>query len=116
MVTEHARFQLEASKQGRMHRLDVTVFERAERGQRHCFAETQTSDPAHQVIQFIVRDAPDLDGVIRQLIAQVRHRGFTPGPVRVRQGEGPWQAWTVVDATLPAPSRGSADSRPRHAH
>lgn len=96
MINEHARFQLEASKLGRDHVFQVTVFEKEERRRKRYFAETQCSDPLHLVIQFIIRDAPDFDGLLQRFVGQLQHRGFEPRRMRVRSAEGKWQAWGAV--------------------
>ena len=58
------RFQLEASKLGRTIVFQVTVFERKDRGKTRLFAETECSDALQHLIQFVIRDAPDVDGVV----------------------------------------------------
>lgn len=96
MITEHARFQLEAQKLGRDHVFQVTVFEREERRRKRYFAETQCSDPFHLVIQFIIRDAPDFDGLLQRFVGQLEHRGFEPRRMRLCTPTGKWQAWGNV--------------------
>ena len=96
MITEHARFQLEASKLGRAHVFQVTVFEKEERRRKRYFAETQCSDPFHLVIQFIIHDAPDFDGLLRRFVGQLEHRGFEPRRLRLCTPTGKWQAWGEV--------------------
>ena len=68
------RFQLEASKLGRTVVFQVTVFERKDRGKTRLFAETECSDPLQHLIQFVIRDAPDVDGIIDRFVAQLVHR------------------------------------------
>lgn len=96
MINEHARFQLEASKLGRDHVFQVTVFEKEERRRKRYFAETQCSDPFHLVIQFIIRDAPDFDGLLQRFVGQLQHRGFEPRRMRLCTPTGKWQAWGEV--------------------
>lgn len=98
-IREHSRFQLEASKLGRDVVFQVTVFERKERNTSRLFAETQCSDPLQYIIQFIIRDAPDLDGVIERFTSQLVHRGFTPVQYRINNGNGTWGAWSALDAS-----------------
>jgi hypothetical protein len=93
-IQEFNRFQLEASKLGRNVVFQVTVFEKKERNKSRLFAETQCYDPLQYLIQFVIRDAPDLDGVIVRFKAQLEHRGFTPLQYRVRDNER-WGGWTV---------------------
>ncbi len=95
VITEHSRFQLEASKLGREVMFQVTVFEKEERRRKKLFAETQCSDPFHLVIQFIIREAPDFDGLLQRFVKQLEHRGFIPARMRMRNG-GKWDAWTPV--------------------
>ncbi len=96
MISEHARFQLEANKLGRDHVFQVTVFEKEERRRKRYFAETQCSDPFHLVIQFIIRDAPDFDGLLQRFVGQLEHRGFEPRRMRLCTPAGKWQAWGAV--------------------
>ncbi len=96
MINEHARFQLEASKLGRDHVFQVTVFEKEERRRKRYFAETQCSDPFHLVIQFIIRDAPDFDALLGRFVGQLEHRGFEPRRIRLCTPTGKWQAWGPV--------------------
>lgn len=95
MITEHSRFQLEASKLGRDLVFQVTVFEKEERRRKKLFAETQCSDPFHLVIQFIIREAPDFDTLLQRFVAQLEHRGFSPIRMRMRQ-DGRWKDWQPV--------------------
>ncbi len=95
MITEHSRFQLEASKLGRDLVFQVTVFEKEERRRKKLFAETQCSDPFHLVIQFIIREAPDFETLLQRFVAQLEHRGFQPIRMRTRN-EGRWQDWQTV--------------------
>lgn len=103
MITEHCRFQLEASKLGRDVVFQVTVFQKEERRRAKLFAATQCSDPFHFLIQFIIREAPDFDTLLGRFVAQLDHRGFEPMRMRMR-GEGKWESWT------PVPRVGSADT------
>ena len=96
MISEHARFQLEASKLGRDHVFQVTVFEAEERRRKRYFAETQCSDPFHLVIQFIIRDAPDFDALLQRFVGQLEHRGFEPRRMRLCAPTGKWQPWGPV--------------------
>ena len=96
MINEHARFQLEASKLGRDHVFQVTVFEKEERRRKRYFAETQCSDPFHLVIQFIIRDAPDFASLVQRFVGQLQHRGFEPRRMRLCTPMGKWQAWGAV--------------------
>ncbi len=89
----HSRFQLEASKLGRSVVFQVTVYERKERNKRRLYAETQCYDALQHMIQFIIRDASDVGGVIERFRGQLEHRGFTPICYRTREGEGPWSSW-----------------------
>jgi hypothetical protein len=96
MINEHARFQLEASKLGRDHVFQVTVFEKEERRRKRYFAETQCSDPFHLVIQFIIRDAPDFANLVQRFVGQLQHRGFEPRRMRLSTPAGKWQPWGAV--------------------
>ena len=90
----HNRFQLEANKLGRTVVFQVTVFEQKERNKTRLFAETQCSDPLQHLIQFIVRDAPDMGAILDGFIAQLVHRGFRPQRHRLRVEEkGKWDEW-----------------------
>jgi hypothetical protein len=123
VITEHSRFQLEATKLGRDLVFQVTVFEREERKRRKLFAETQCSDPFHLVIQFIIREAPDFDTLLQRFVKQLEHRGLAPIRMRMRS-EGRWDPWTpvpyvagqVVTAAPPPPpietSEEKASARP----
>lgn len=92
------RFQLEATKLGRSVVFQVTVFEKKERSKTRLFAETQCSDPLQYIIQFVIRDAPDLDTVIDRFKGQLVHRGFTPLQYRVKNGErGTWGKWERIE-------------------
>ena len=77
----------------------VTVFEKKERAKTRLYAETQCSDPLQYVIQFVIRDAPDLDAVLERFQTQLVHRGFTPLQYRVRDGDkGTWGRWQALDS------------------
>jgi hypothetical protein len=105
VITEHARFQLEASKLGRDLVFQVTVFEKEERKRKKLFAETQCSDPFHLVIQFIIREATDFDNLLQRFVTQLEHRGYSPARMRMRQS-GKWQDWTPVPFVSPAIAAG----------
>lgn len=95
VITEHSRFQLEASKLSRDVVFQVTVFQKEERRRKRLFAATQCSDPFHFLIQFIIREAPDFDTLLARFVSQLQHRGFEPNRIRMRQG-GRWASWTPV--------------------
>ncbi len=103
MITEHSRFQLEASKLGRDVVFQVTVFQKEERRRRRLFAATQCSDPFHFLIQFIIREAPDFDTLLSRFVGQLEHRGFEALRMRMR-GDGKWEPW------MPVPRFGGADT------
>jgi len=103
LITEHSRFQLEASKLGREVVFQVTVFQKEERRRKRLFAATQCSDPFHFLIQFIIREAPDFDGLLQRFIRQLEHRGFEPARMRMRSA-GKWEKW------LPVPRLPEGDS------
>lgn len=108
MITEHSRFQLEASKLGRDLVFQVTVFEKEERKRKKLFAETQCSDPFHLVIQFIIREAVDFDSLLQRFVKQLEHRGYAPARMRMRGGDGgKWQDWTPVPYVSPLPTMAS---------
>ncbi len=109
MISEHSRFQLEASKLGRDLIFQVTVFEREERKRKKLFAETQCSDPFHLVIQFIIREAPDFDTLLQRFVRQLEHRGFAPTRMRMREN-GKWKEWQAVPYVSNGPI--SAQSEP----
>lgn len=92
VITEHSRFQLEASKLSRDVVFQVTVFQKEERRRKRLFAATQCSDPFHFLIQFIIREAPDFDTLLTRFVRQLEHRGFEPIRLRMREDErwGPW--------------------------
>lgn len=95
------RFQLEASKLGRTVVFQVTVFERKDRGKTRLFAETECSDPLQHLIQFVIRDAPDVDGIIDRFVAQLVHRGFKPLRHRGRnEGAQTWDEWEQIEVVL----------------
>jgi hypothetical protein len=95
------RFQLEATKLGRTVTFQVTVFERKERGKSRLFAETQCSDPLQHLIQFVIRDAPDMDGIIDRFVAQLVHRGFRPVRHRARQeAVKKWDDWQDIEVVV----------------
>jgi hypothetical protein len=103
VITEHCRFQLEASKLGREVVFQVTVFQKEERRRTRLFAATQCSDPFHFLIQFIIREAPDFQTLLARFVHQLEHRGFEPERMRMR-GAGKWEPWT------PVPRHGGADT------
>jgi hypothetical protein len=96
-IREFSRFQLEAAKLGRNVIFQVTVFEKAERNKRRLYAETQCYDPLQYIIQFVIRDAPDMDGVIERFRAQLNHRGFTPLCYRLKTDTGSWGSWATLE-------------------
>lgn len=95
-IREFNRFQLEATKLGRNVVFQVTVFEKKERNKSRLYAETQCYDPLQHMIQFVIRDASDLDNVIEMFAKQLLHRGFVPVKFRVKNGDGSWDAWAPV--------------------
>ncbi len=94
-IEEHSRFQLEATKLGRNVVFQVTVFRRVDSKNKKLFAETQCSDPLHYIIQFVLRDAEDVDGILAKFRSQLLHRGFTPLRYRLRVGQI-WQEWSGI--------------------
>ncbi len=108
MITEHSRFQLEASKLGRDLTFQVTVFEKEERKRKKLFAETQCSDPFHLIIQFIIREAPDFDTLLTRFVQQLEHRGFVPNRMRMRVG-GKWDTWVPVPGVGSEPIEADPD-------
>ncbi len=98
-IREFNRFQLEATKLGRSVIFQVTVFERKERSKSRLYAETQCYDPLQYIIQFVIRDAPDMDGVIESFTAQLNHRGFTPLCYRLKNDNGTWAGWSNLDVS-----------------
>jgi hypothetical protein len=97
-IKEHARFQLEATKLGRMVIFQVTVYSKKVRRKERLFAETQCSDPYHFIIQFVIKDANSTEEIIQRFMAQLRHRAFLP--LRFRHNtNGRWDHW------LPAPKQ-----------
>ena len=98
VITEHCRFQLEASKLGRDVVFQVTVFCKEERRRKRLFAATQCSDPFHFLIQFIIREAPDFETLLHRFVHQLDHRGFEPIRMRIRE-EGRWSDWGQVPAS-----------------
>lgn len=95
-IREFKRFQLEATKLGRNVVFQVTVFERKERNRSRLYAETQCYDPLHHIIQFVIRDAADLESVIEMFAKQLLHRGFVPVRFRIKHEDGSWEAWESV--------------------
>ncbi len=91
------RFQLEATKLGRNVVFQVTVFEKKERSKTRLYAETQCSDPLQYIIQFVIRDAPDMDGVLDRFQSQLTHRGFTPLQYRTKGAMGTWTGWIELE-------------------
>ena len=98
-IREFNRFQLEATKLGRSVIFQVTVFERKERSKSRLYAETQCYDPLQDIIQFVIRDAPDMEGVIESFTAQLNHRGFTPLCYRLKNDNGTWAGWSNLDVS-----------------
>ena len=109
VIREFKRFQLEATKLGRVVVFQMTVFEKTERNRRKLFAETQCSDPLHFVIQFIIREAPTFEVLLAKFVQQLLHRGFTPVKYRVR-GDDKWQTWLPIE--LDEPIETQRQSRP----
>ena len=107
VITEHCRFQLEASKLGRDVVFQVTVFCKEERRRKRLFAATQCSDPFHFLIQFIIREAPDFETLLHRFVHQLDHRGFEPIRMRIRE-EGKWSDLGQV----PASGNPDAGTRP----
>jgi len=101
VIKEYNRFQLEASKLGRNVVFQVTVFEKTERNRTKLFAETQCSDPLHFIIQFVIREAKDFDGLLTKFLQQLTHRGFTPIKYRIRDGQK-WQEWLSISGVTAA--------------
>ena len=106
MMQEHSRFQLEATKLGRTVVFQVTVFSRNDRQRPRLYAETQCTDPLHFLLQFIVRDAPDFDTLLRKFLAELLHRGFEPVRYRLREDRtwGEWQPVPPADLSPMPPS------------
>lgn len=94
-IEEHSRFQLEATKLGRNIVFQVTVFQRVDSKNKRLFAETQCSDPLHYIIQFVLRDAEDVDEILGKFRRQLLHRGFTPLRYRLRDGQV-WREWQGI--------------------
>lgn len=92
------RFQYEATKLGRTVIFQVTVYEKKERNKARLYAETQCYDPLQYLIQFVIRDAPDLEAVIERFTQQLVHRGFDPLQYRVKNESGIWGAWSHIEA------------------
>jgi hypothetical protein len=97
-ITLYQRFQYEATKLGRSVIFQVTVFERKERNKARLYAETQCYDPLQYLIQFVIRDAPDLEAVIDRFTQQLVHRGFDPLQFRVKNENGTWGEWSHIEA------------------
>lgn len=99
-IREHSRLQLEATKLGRNVVFQVTVFERKDRSKSRLYAETQCYDPLQHMIQFVIRDAADIDAVIDMFARQLLHRGFVPVKYRLKNASGSWDAWNQVPESL----------------
>ena len=97
-IKHFKRFQYEATKLGRTVVFQVTVFEKKERNKARLYAETQCYDPLQFLIQFVIRDAPDLDTVIERFTQQLIHRGFSPLQFRVKNDNGSWGTWAHIEA------------------
>ena len=97
-IKHFKRFQYEATKLGRTVVFQVTVFEKKERNKARLYAETQCYDPLQFLIQFVIRDAPDLDTVIERFTQQLIHRGFSPLQFRVKNDNGSWGTWSHIEA------------------
>ena len=98
MLKVHSRFQLEAVKLGRTVVFQVTVFERVTKNKRSLYAETQCSDPIHFILQFIVRDAPDMDTLLQRFIEELEFRGFEAVRYRLREDKK-WGEWRSLLGT-----------------
>jgi hypothetical protein len=96
MVTEHSRFQLEATKLERTVVFQVTAVARTDRGRTRLSAETQCSDPQNFLLQFIVRDATDFDDLLARFRQALDHRGFVPVRYRLREENGAWSDWIAL--------------------
>jgi hypothetical protein len=99
-IREHSRLQLEATKLGRNVVFQVTVFERKDRSKSRLYAETQCYDALQHMIQFVIRDAADIDSVIDMFARQLLHRGFVPVKYRLKSATGSWDAWVQVPDSL----------------
>ncbi len=99
-IREHSRLQLEATKLGRNVVFQLTIFERKDRPKSRLYAETQCYDPLQHIIQFVIRDAPDLDTVIDMFARQLLHRGFVPLKYRLRSDNGSWDAWVPMPESV----------------
>jgi hypothetical protein len=111
VLSEHGRFQLEATKLGRVTVFQVTVLEKRERRGTRLFAETQCSDPYNFLIQFVIRDAADFDEVLDKFKQQLVYRGFFPVRYRFRlKGEDAqhdkWGEWIAIDIDVDKDLRG----------
>lgn len=96
-IREHSRLQLEATKLGRNVVFQVTIFERKDRPKSRLYAETQCDDPLQHIIQFVIRDAPDVATVVEMFTHQLLYRGFVPLRYRLRTENGGWEAWRPMD-------------------
>jgi hypothetical protein len=110
VIKEYNRFQLEASKLGRNVVFQMTVFEKTERNRTKLFAETQCSDPLHFIIQFVIREAKDFDGLLNKFLQQLTHRGFTPIKYRIRDGQK-WQEWLPISGVTAAVPKQAAQRK-----
>lgn len=102
MIREHSRFQLEATKLGRIVVFQVTVFERQDKMRTRLFAETQCSDPLHFIVQFIVKDAVDFESLLDKFVAELEYRGFTAERYRLRKGNT-WDEWIPIGGSKNGP-------------
>jgi hypothetical protein len=59
------------------------------------------------MIQFVVRDAPDIDTVIQRFVAQLIHRGFSPQSYRVKTDSGRWAEWNSLEQVIKASAASS---------
>ncbi|NOZ01779.1 MAG: hypothetical protein GXP54_07805 [Deltaproteobacteria bacterium] len=89
----------------------VTVFEKSTRNGTRLYAETQCSDPLHFMLQFIIRDATDFDGLLSRFLAELEHRGFDAGRYRLRL-DGRWGDWMGLSGVA---QQGSSGDRRRKA-
>ena len=98
MIRINRRFQLEVEKLGKKTIFQVTVYERTgtrSKGKR-LFAETQVEDPYHFRVQFIVRDAPDFDSLLKTFLEQLAFRGYTPIRYRLKEEDNGWSDWINI--------------------
>ena len=61
-------------------------------------SDFKDSNALQFLIQFVIRDAPDLDAVIDRFTQQLIHRGFSPLQFRVKNDNGSWGTWSHIEA------------------